>query len=186
MGVAGRKLDLTKGSIVTAHANGLWPHLTDVARWTHWLRDARGRSGLEHVDLLTATGGVDPLQPELGRRFRFRFTNGFEGEFKVVYWQEPAQISIELVRETRKGARGLEGIIFDLDFFPQADGTTKVWFGALAMLEPGVRPGFLASWPKRDLQSWVDGFHRRVIAEGPGLAGDVRTRKQMEAAATKR
>lgn len=179
---APRKLDLLKGSIVKAHANGLWPHLTDVTRWPAWLRDGRGRAGLASVEPLGQPAVVDPLQPELGKRFRFRFTNGFEGEFQVTYWVEPAQISLGLVRETRLRSQGVDGMIFDLDFFPQADGTTKLWFGALVMLEKGFRPGLLASWPKRDVQAWVDGFHRRIVAEGPAMAGNVRTRKQMEAA----
>lgn len=184
-GAGPRKLELLQASIVPAHANGLWPHLTDVARWTHWLRDASGQRGLARVEKLPhAPGAVDPRQPELGQRFRFHFTNGFVGEFQVTYWVEPAQISLGLVPATRQQARGVEGLIFDLDFFPQADGgTTKVWFGATVLLERGFRSGLLAAWPKREVRAWVGGFHRRVAAEGPALAGDVRTRKQMEAAA---
>jgi hypothetical protein len=179
-----RKLDLTKGSLVQAHANGLWPHLTDVARWPSWLRSPNGRHGLASaVPLPTAQGSVDPLQPELGLRWQLAFTNGFEGEFRVTYWVEPAQISLGLVPGTAQGAQGVEGLIFDLDFFPQPDGSTKLWFGATVLLARDARPGLFAAWPKRTIASWVEGFHRRAIAEGPALAGGVRTRKQMEAAA---
>lgn len=178
-----RKLDLLQGSIVGAHANGLWPHLTDLARWPHFLRDARGRGCVRAERLPNPEGQVDPLQPLLGTRWRLAFSNGFEGEFQVTYWSEPAQISLGLVPGTRRGPKGVEGMIFDLDFFPQPDGTTKLWFGALVMLEKGFRPGLFAAWPQREVQGWVQGFHDRVGSEGPGLAGGVRTRKQMEAAA---
>jgi hypothetical protein len=178
-----RKLDLLKGSLIQAHANGLWPHLTAIERWPEWLREPRGTEGLERVERLPSEPGrVDPLQPELGRRYRFTFSNGFAGEFRVTYWLEPAQISLGLVPATRTPDHGVEGMIFDLDFFPQPDGATKLWFGALVMLEKGFRPSLFASWPRRDVQAWVDGFHARAVAQGPALARGVTTRRQMEAA----
>lgn len=179
---AGKKLDLTQSSLVPASAQGLWPHLTDIARWTRWLRSPDRRQGLEAVEALPHTPSIDPRQPELGRRFRFRFTNGFAGEFRVVYWVEPAQISLELVPDTRQAPRGVEGLIFDLDFFPQPDGSTKLWFGALVLLEKGFKPGLLARWPKREVQSWVEGFHARAVAEGPALTKGARTKKEVAAA----
>ena len=179
-----RKLDLLQGSMVQAHVHGLWPHLTAVERWPEWLRSPSGGEGLAKVAKLpTPPGTVDPLQPELGQRYRFEFTNGFAGDFQVTYWTEPSQISLGLVKGTAVHAQGVEGLIFDLDFFPQADGSTKVWFGALVMLEPRARPGLFAAWPKRTIGGWVKGFHRRLVAEGPALAKGVRTKKQMEAAA---
>ena len=180
-GPGARKLDLLRGSIVQAHANGLWPHLTDVTRWPEWLRDARGREGLLRVEPLgTPSGTIDPLQPELGKRFRFTFSKGFVGDFQITYWLEPAQISLGLVRETRKDSHGIEGMIFDLDLFPQPDGATKLWFGALVMLEKDFRPSFLSPWPKRTILGWVEQFHARVGKQGPQMAQGIRTRKEME------
>ena len=165
---APRKLDLGKTSIVRAHNKAMWPRLTDLTRWPAWLRSPDGRSGLASVTpLATPAGTVSPDQPELGKRYRFAFTNGLAGDFQVTYWLYPAQISLGLVRDTRADAHGVEGLIFDCDLFPQRDGTTQLWFSALVMLERGYRPSLLGRWPKREVQSWVEGFHRRVAAEAP-------------------
>jgi hypothetical protein len=180
-GLPGKKFDLARTSVVHASANGLWPHVTDVARWPEWFRDASGRHGLAKAEKLpTPPGTVDPLQPELGQRWRLAFTNGFEGEFRVTYWLEPAQISLGLVKETRKASQGIEGLILDLDLFPRPGDVTQLWFCALVMMEKGVKPGFFARWPRREVQAWVDGFHERLVAQGPALAGGVKTRKEAE------
>lgn len=166
-GAGPRKLDLTRATNVRAHVDAMWPHVTDLARWPAWFRDARGH-GLRSLEPLpSARGKVDPLQPELGQRYKLAFTNGLAGEFQVTYWVEPAQISLGMVKEAPRDGHGLEGFIIDCDLFPQANGTTKLWFGALLLLEKGFRPGPLARWPKREVQAWVDGFHERVAAEAP-------------------
>jgi hypothetical protein len=169
-----KKLDLTKDSILPVTAKQLWPHVTDVAQWPQWFRDAQGH-GLAKVARLAHTpGAVHPETPEIGQRFRFEFTNGMSGEFAVTYWVYPAQISLGLVRETRKATQGIEGIILDCDLFPQPDGTTKLWFGALLMLEQGFRPSLLARWPKREMRGWVEGFHANLAGVARQAAGGVR------------
>jgi hypothetical protein len=179
-GLPGKKFDCARSSMVPAHANGLWPHVSDLRRWPAWFRDARGGGLARAEPLPTPPGTVDKLQPELGQRWRFAFTNGLEGDFRVTYWFEGAQLSLGLVPETRQGARGLEGLILDLDLFPRGD-QTQVWFTALVLMEKGVHPGLLARWPKREVQGWVDGFHRHLLAEGPRLAQGITLRKQAEA-----
>jgi hypothetical protein len=166
---AGKKLDCTTSSMVPVHVNDLFPLLTDLRRWPGWLRDGKGRglAGLEQVRL--GGGRVDKWQPQLGDRYLLRFTNGMAGEFEVNYWQAPAQISLRLVPETRRDFQGLQHVIVDLDFFPRG-AATQLWFGMLLLLEPKFKPGVFARWPAREVQGWVDGFHRRVGAEAPALA----------------
>lgn len=157
-----KKLDLTKDSILHATAKQLWPHIIDVERWPQWFKDAQGKGLAKVTKLPHKPGSVHPETPELGQRYRFEFTNGLGGEFQVTYWLYPSQISLGLVRDTRQNAQGVDGIILDCDLFPQPDGTTKLWFGALVMLEPGFRPSFVARWPKREVLGWVQGFHRNL------------------------
>ncbi|HEV8359838.1 MAG TPA: SRPBCC family protein [Candidatus Thermoplasmatota archaeon] len=169
-GAGPRKLDLTKDSVLPATAKQLWPVITDVARWPAWFRDAHGQGLARAEKLPHQAGAVHASLPELGQRFRFAFTNGLEGEFKVTYWTFPSQISLGLVPDTRKESKGIEGFIIDCDLFPLPDGTTKLWFGALLLLEKGFRPSLVARWPKREVMGWVDGFHAHMLGEAQGAA----------------
>lgn len=169
-GAGPRKLDLTRDSMLPATAKQLWPLLTDLGRWPAWFKDARGQ-GLAGVEKLPHTAGkVQADSPELGQRYRLRFSNGLEGEWRVTYWLYPAQISLGLVSETRKDSQGIEGMILDCDLFPVPGKGTKLWFGALLLLEKGFKARPLARWPKREVMGWVQGFHDRVAADARGLA----------------
>jgi len=178
----GKKFDLTKSSIVEASANALWPVVADVPRWAPWFRAARGQAGLEKVEELPyQAGALAADTPELGKLFRFTFTNGFRATFQLHYWMQPSQVSLRMLPETREQAHGIEGFILDFDLFPRPDGTTQVWFGATVMMERGVHPGVLARWPKREIMGWVEGFHARLVREGPTLAGGAVTKKEVAA-----
>lgn len=163
----GKKFDCTKSSVLDAHVNDLWPVVTDVRRWPEWLKDRRGGGLARAAKLADQPGKFDP-HASTGSRWRLEFTNGMAGEWEVTYWLEPAQVSLRLLPETRQAAQGVEHLIFDLDFFPRG-AQTQLWFGALVMMEPKVRPGPLARWPSKEVLGWVEGFHRRVGELAPTL-----------------
>jgi hypothetical protein len=168
--VLGKKFDCTKSSVVEAHVNDLWPLVTDIARWPGWMRDARGHGLAKAEKVADEPGRFDPhaRTTPAGARWRFEFTNGLRGEWEITYWLDPAQVSLRLRPESRQDSHGVEHWIFDLDLFPRGP-QTQLWFGALLMMEPKVRPGRLARWPAKDVLAWVEGFHDHVAQEAAKL-----------------
>ncbi|MCA1814763.1 MAG: hypothetical protein LC624_12600 [Halobacteriales archaeon] len=182
--VTGKKYDCTTSTMLPAHVNQLWPLVTDLQRWPGWFKDAKGQGLASIAQVAPASGKIDPLTPSLGGRWRMEFTNGFAGEWEMTYHIAPAQLSLGMVKGTAQRAQGVQHFILDLDFFPRGE-QTQLWFGATVILEPKVKPGLLARWPQREVQSWVQGFHRHVAAEAQRLRG-FKTKRDVEAEAAAR